>query len=153
MKIRTGFVTNSSSYSSAVISIESKELAALLKQCEGLLGATILSDDKKFDAYWEEGTNEICEMVPKTLDAVLDSLIKGFSCLYDIPKESRDALDTLIQELEMRKAELTASIRKVDWWYENDSYGEFEPDDARKKAFTYNRRSKKTGGAGVYEES
>lgn len=150
MKIRTGFVTNSSSYSSAVISIESKELAALLKQYEGLLGATILSDDKTFAADWDEGTDEICAMVPKTLDAVLDSLIEGFSCVYDIPKESRDAL---IQELETRKAELTASIRKVNWWYENYSYGEFEPDDARKKAFTYNRRSKKTGGAGVYEES
>ena len=152
MKIRTGFVTNSSSYSSVVIYIESKELAALLKQYEGELGATILGDDKKFSADWDEGTNEICAMVPKTLDAVLDSLIKGFSCLYDIPKESRDAL---IQELETRKTELTASIQKVNWWYENYSDGEFapDPDDARKKAFTYDQRSKKTGGAGVYEES
>lgn len=153
MKIRTGFVTNSSSYSSAVISIESKELAALLKQCEGLLRATILSDDKTFAADWDEGTDEICEMVPKALDAVLDSLIEGFSCFYNIPQESKESRDALIQELKTRKAELTASIRKVNWWYENNSYGEFEPDDARQKAFTYNRRSKKTGGAGVYEES
>ena len=32
MKIRTGFVTNSSSYSSAVITIESKEFVTLLKE-------------------------------------------------------------------------------------------------------------------------
>lgn len=148
MKIRTGFVTNSSSYSSAVISIESKELAALLKQCEGLLRADLTIDDKKFHGYWEEETDAVCQEVPKTLDTVLDALINGLSC--DLPAEPGDAL---IQELKTRKAELTASIQKVNWWYENDSYDEFDPDDARKKAFTYNRRSKKTGGAGVYEES
>ena len=36
MKIRTGFVTNSSSYSSAVIRIQSRKLASLLKEYEEL---------------------------------------------------------------------------------------------------------------------
>ena len=149
MKIRKGFVTNSSSYSSAAITIESKELAALLKQCEDFLGADIFSDEKKFYALWDEGTDEVCRMVPKTLDAVLDSLINGLSCDPDLPY---DAGHALIQELKARKEELTAAIQKVNWWFEDDGYDEFEPDDVRKKSFTYDRRSKKTGGAGVYSE-
>ena len=148
MKIRKGFVTNSSSYSSAAITIESKELAALLKQCEDFLGADIFSDEKKFYALWDEGTDEVCRMVPKTLDAVLDSLINGLP-YCELPHDLGDAL---LEELKARKEELTASIKKVNWWFRDDSYDEFEPDDVRKKSFTYNRRSKKTDGAGVYSE-
>lgn len=153
MKIRKGFVTNSSSYSSAVISIESKELAALLSQYkelfeDGNVFCMLDLDEKSFGGYWDEQTDDWCREVPKTLDEVLDSLI------YAIERDGTgEQAEALVKELNARKQELTASLRKVTWSFENDSYDEFEPGDGEKERnFTYNRRSKKTGGAGVYKE-
>lgn len=150
MKIRTGFVTNSSSYSSAVITIQSKKFVTLLKEYEDVVGPGSLMDGRikgyTFSAFWDEDyTPGWCEAVPKTLDQVLDRLIDG---LEEQMEADGARFQALIQELKDQKQVLTDSFQKVSWLYQNDSYGEFEP-DVRTTRFTY---SKKDGGSGTYTE-
>lgn len=151
MKIRTGFVTNSSSYSSAVITIESKEFVTLLKEYEDLVGPNSsmggIIKGHTFSALWDEDyTPGWCGDVPETLDQVLDRLIDGLKEQMEEADGAR--FQALIQELKDQKQVLTDSFQKVSWLYQNDSYDEFEP-DVRTTRFTY---SKKDGGSGTYTE-
>lgn len=151
MKIRTGFVTNSSSYSSAVITIQSKKFVTLLKEYEDLVGPGSLMDGiikgYTFSAFWDEDyTPGWCTNVPETLDQVLERLMDG---LEEQMKEADGArFQALIQELKDQKQVLTDSFQKVSWLYQNDSYGEFEP-EVRTTRFTY---SKKDGGPGTFTQ-
>ena len=90
-----------------------------------------------FSALWDEDyTPGWCGDVPETLDRVLDRLIDG---LEEQMEADGARFQALIQELK---------DQKVSWLYQNDSYGEFEP-DVRTTRFTY---SKKDGGSGTYTE-
>ena len=151
MKIRTGFVTNSSSYSSAVITIQSKKFVTLLKEYEDLVGPGSLMDGTikgyTFSAFWDEDYTPVwCGDVPKTLDKVLDRLITGLE--EQMKEADRARFQALIQELKDQKQVLTDSFQKVSWLYQNDSYGEFEP-EVRTTRFTY---SKKDGGPGTFTQ-
>ena len=160
MKIRTGFVTNSSSYSSAVITIQSKKFVTLLKEYEDVVGRDRLGgigafiQGYTFSAIYDDEQAPVwCGDVPKTLDQVLDRMIDGLKEELENQKwlEEKDRVDpahfqALIQALKDQKQVLTDSFQKVSWLYQNDSYDEFEP-DVRTTRFTY---SKKDGGPGTY---
>ena len=164
MKIRTGFVTNSSSYSSAVIRIQSRKLASLLKEYEELF-MKIYDDgsiDKSVlfhDAYVRGWTfyvvqDEVADYwadTPTELNSVLDCLINGLGYYHRTEKqESERKQKELLKELKAQKQKLTDSIQKVSWEFQDDSDGEFEVDGARVRTFTYDREN---GGDGTYEES
>ena len=162
MKIRTGFVTNSSSYSSAVITIQSKKFVTLLKEYEDVVGPDRLGGINGIIKGYtfsvicdDEQAPEWCEKVPKTLDEVLDRLIGGLKEELENQEwlEEKDRADpahfqALIQALKDQKQVLTDSFQKVCWEYNNDSYDEFEP-DVRTTRFTY---SKKDGGPGTFTQ-
>ena len=164
MKIRTGFVTNSSSYSSAVIRIQSRKLASLLKEYEELF-MKIYDDgsiDKSVlfhDAYVRGWTfyvvqDEVADYwadTPTELNSVLDCLINGLGYYHRTEnQESERKQKELLKELKAQKQKLTDSIQKVSWEFQDDSDGEFEVDGARVRTFTYDREN---GGDGTYEES
>ena len=164
MKIRTGFVTNSSSYSSAVIRIQSRKLASLLKEYEELF-MKIYDDgsiDKSVlfhDAYVRGWTfyvvqDEVADYwadTPTELNSVLDCLIHGLGYYHRTEnQESERKQKELLKELKAQKQKLTDSIQKVSWEFQDDSDGEFEVDGARVRTFTYDREN---GGDGTYEES
>lgn len=152
MKIRTGFVTNSSSYSSAVIRIQSKQLTDLLKEYKEMFGPEGLYYDTSIRGntfYVDE--DEIADQwkPPRELDEVLDRLISGLG-RYNAGSKKRERKQELLEELMVRKQELTDSIKKVSWTFQDDSYGEFEEStDVRVRKFTYDQ---KQGGTGTYKE-
>ena len=162
MKIRTGFVTNSNS--SAVIRIQSRKLASLLKEYEELF-MKIYDDgsiDKSVlfhDAYVRGWTfyvvqDEVADYwadTPTELNSVLDCLINGLGYYHRTEnQESERKQKELLKELKAQKQKLTDSIQKVSWEFQDDSDGEFEVDGARVRTFTYDREN---GGDGTYEES
>ena len=117
MKIRTGFVTNSSSYSSAVIRIQSRKLASLLKEYEELF-MKIYDDgsiDKSVlfhDAYVRGWTfyvvqDEVADYwadTPTELNSVLDCLINGLGYYHRTEnQESERKQKELLKELKAQK--------------------------------------------------
>lgn len=134
MKIRTDFVTNSSSYSSVCITIESKELAQLLKKYEiphdvqelSVRGSKTSVFNDEFALEWKN--------VPTSVNQVLDALmasLRAYHCAQ---------YDAFCEEVSTRKEELTGSLQSVRWEFEDDSSGDFEVDDEdREKRFTWSR--------------
>lgn len=117
MKIRTDFVTNSSSYSSVCITIESKELAQLLKKYEIQLGVPELSvRGSKTSVFNDEFALEWGN-VPTSVNQVLDALmtsLRAYHCAQ---------YDAFREEASTRKKELTDSLQSVRWEFEDDSDG------------------------------
>lgn len=131
MKIRTGFVTNSSSSSYIAISITSEKLAEILKKYE-----EELADYFDFCEFSEEECSinglDLDENVPSELDDVMDTLIEFLSeatnCWLDEDEEMEIQEDDepfvqMIKELIGQKTKLLASIKKVDWSCESYGWG------------------------------
>ncbi|HIW94560.1 MAG TPA: hypothetical protein H9868_08505, partial [Candidatus Flavonifractor merdipullorum] len=82
MKIRTDFVTNSSSYSSVCITIESKELAQLLKKYEIQYDVLELSvRGSKTSVFNDESAFEWGN-VPTSVNQVLDELMTSLRAYH-----------------------------------------------------------------------
>lgn len=134
MKIRTDFVTNSSSYSSVCITIESKELAQLLKKYEiqhdvpelSVRGSKTSVFNDEFALEW----GNVPTSVNQVLDALMTSL-RAYRCAR---------YDAFCEEVSTRKKELTDSLQSVRWAFEDDSSGDFEvAAEDREKRFTWSR--------------
>ena len=134
MKIRTDFVTNSSSYSSVCISIQSKELADLLKKYKASRELRQLSVRGSRVSVYEDEVADGWAGVPETLDELIDALISGMQ------RQAGSGLSALYQEMQEKKTELTASVQSAKWDFQDDSYGEFEAgDEDREGHFFYKR--------------
>lgn len=134
MKIRTDFVTNSSSYSSVCITIESKELAQLLKKYEIQYDVLELSvRGSKTSVFNDESAFEWGN-VPTSVNQVLDELmtsLRAYHCAQ---------YDAFCEEVNTRRKELNDSLQSVRWKFQDDSDGEFEVDNEnREKRFVWSR--------------
>ena len=100
MKIRSDFVTNSSSYSSVCISIQSKELADLLKKYKASRELRQLSVRGSRVSVYEDEVADGWAGVPETLDELIDALISGMQ------RQAGSGLSALYQEMQEKKTEL-----------------------------------------------
>lgn len=148
MKIRTDFVTNSSSSSFAVIHVESPEIARLLEKYRN---ADIpWTTDFTVEGDWvhiENHDDLFSPKVPKTVEDVLDALL---ALLAEVGLDDTGAPDfpdgyvynedqvTLLREAAAQRQKLTDSIQAVDWLTGiADWGGEDEDEDDEGETFQY----------------
>ena len=146
MKIRTGFVTNSSSYSSAEIKIENPVLLEILKKYKDLavfnnIYVAIIIKDKHILIERDETADDV-EKCPETLSDVVDCLLSAIKYIEenhwdyiyydygDYQEEERVSqkkkIKKMISEIKERKKEINGSYKYVKWLYDDWSYGEFD---------------------------
>lgn len=118
MKIRSDFVTNSSSYSSVCIRIQSKKLADLLTKYKVEDGVDGLSIQDSQVSIVNSGDACHWERVPEQLDELITCLSIA---LEDIHFWDPRFDAAMFQELNERKQELTDSVQEAAWDFDLES--------------------------------
>lgn len=118
MKIRTGFVTNSSSYSGAEIVVDNPYLLEILQRYKSMglfddeniyfeINSTFNfeNEDNNFDAY-------SIDSLQSCLEAIIDLLISHleYRCEYD-----EDLFKQMVDELHEKEMEIFKGYKKVLW--------------------------------------
>lgn len=163
MKIRTGFVTNSSSYSSAEIRIDNPVLLEILKQykknnafgtSEYNFGKGIGKRAKGKELAWKFEDEEMAEIffAPENLNDVLHRFIDVMDERVDLDDDIDKAqYEALKQELKQRRREINAAYVDVSWHARNDSYGESEPEEGEETEWEYSYSSNVGEAASPYD--
>ena len=145
MKIRSDFVTNSSSYSSVCIRIQSKKLADLLTKYKVEGGVDGLSIQDSQVSIVNSGDACHWERVPEQLDELITCLSIA---LEDIHFWDPRFDAAMFQELNERKQELTDSVQEAAWDFD------LESNEGRVRASrNHFRCERQADGSVVYERS
>ena len=156
MKIRRDFVANSSSYSSVIVRIQSKELAQLLAKYQHLFGAAVQILPDGIFVYeceradeWKNVPQSLKQLINKLLES-LQELIDGSSA-WETQEGLQDSLALQMErEIKANKQKLTDSVQKAVWDFQNNSYNEFVFEGMIGRRFF--RYDQDQGGKGKYQE-
>lgn len=136
MKLRTDFVTNSSSSSFIYIDIKSEKLKLIMEKYSELLETLKdyicceeLEAGEGFSCREDEGGYAD---IPNDKDNIIDTLIIFFEEFTEYCDDFEEQISELIKELEDNKEELTEDITEVEWTYGDvgwggDSESRYEP--------------------------
>lgn len=138
MKIRSDFVTNSSSTSSVCIRVKSEKLARLLDQYRHLFGednyVRIFSDG----ILVEEGFADCWAGVPRSMEQLMDALLAGLKTEVISKFAHSPQVSEVEQQIKDRRQELTDSVQQVVWDFLREFVYEDEEPIGRKR-FSYDR--------------
>lgn len=153
MKIRTNFVTNSSSYSSAEIKIDNPVLLEIMKRYKeqgafvdedgddrGSAMAVRKGKKKELAFYYSE--DEIADVFygPDRIEDVVNCILKVISWDNNIYFENESLYRQFKEELAARRAEINDSYKEVYWDASNNGYGEFEPAEGEETEWHFEYR-------------
>ena len=142
MKIRTDFVTNSSSYSSSTIIIDNPVLLEILKRYSEMgtfedwdpfsignyedfeISIDISDEDLPTCPAFAFGTKDgyfICSENPTKLSEVVESILHGIGINIYSPDKENKLFEQLESEVKERREEIMSSYKKVIWNYKEDT--------------------------------
>lgn len=156
MKIRTDFVTNSSSYSSAEIKIDNPVLLDILQRYREMGAFETGNFYSPFEAldighknlavnYINEENSDV-RGAPDKLEDVLEFFILGVleTMATDGPVDDWDLYRKCKKELLVNKQRILEAYKKVVWKSSTNAFGEFEPQDDEEResewSFYYKKR-------------
>lgn len=128
MKIRTDFVTNSSSDSTAEIVIDNPLLVEILHKYKdmGLFNKMMdsLGDEAQleltqtsfhYDEYYGDGGLPRVEVCPSSIVEVLELLLKVMTIKEELDPQEAKLLSGMEEELSQKKDEIISSYKKIVW--------------------------------------
>lgn len=148
MKIRTGFVTNSSSYCTAEVVIDNPVLLEILKKYKDdieLLSFLDIEDKVTFKEP-ESGGEPFADVCPTRLEEVVPSFMDAIMLLrerheYAFDHSEEDKCKVLISEINEKRKEIEENFKSVKWEYSDGSYGEFYNNGSAKYSYCDGRET------------
>ena len=124
MKIRTDFVTNSSSSSYCSIHISGSKLAEIIKKYKNLFESEDLENDDitiNDNEFYFEGEGDFCGG-PSDMSDMISCIIEFIRELAYRCDESKD-FDKLIEEVKKNEEEINKTITSLDWSVYDSGWG------------------------------
>lgn len=129
MKLRTSYVTNSSSYSTADIGVDNPVLKAIADKYKESINCNEVKDlfcGDEYDFTYIQDEMSAVRKAPKTLNELLDCILTIIEIEQSDDTDS-NLIEEMINEIQDNRESVINSFGVVSWEVENQSIGSEAP--------------------------